>query len=327
VLDERTVGVVPVGDPVPQVVGVDRREHGELVLQRLADPGVVAEQRALDDPVGGDVGQVRAGVEARVEVHVAVGAVAQVGVHRRDVRRDQVARRVEQRQCAAGVRRDADLPGEPVAVVPLRLVAVVVGVQPGQLVEYLGADRRVALQFGGRSGTPYGERDLVEMLVRRAEVRVAGAERQTGERLGRAGAIHRGQPGAGGLVHRGELRGDLRARVGLGGAGEDAGQVGEQLGGTFDGWNLRSPGGAGCGHGRGMDRGQQRGGRDERQQAAATELHDNSRAEGKNLTVRVKQSKVSFGNRLPPTFCSAGSDQSRQRSRSRRRSENARFLR
>ena len=84
-LDEGAVGVVAVGDTVLEVVRVDGGEDGQLVGEGLADAGVVAEERALQDPVGGDVGEVGAGVEAGVEVDVAVLAVAQVGVHRGDV--------------------------------------------------------------------------------------------------------------------------------------------------------------------------------------------------------------------------------------------------
>src|SRR5690606_16714549 len=90
VLDERAVRVVAVRDAVFEVVRVDGGEDGGLVGDGLGDPGVVGGERALEDAVGGDVGEVGAGVEAGVEVDVAVSAVAEVGVHRGDVRGGQV---------------------------------------------------------------------------------------------------------------------------------------------------------------------------------------------------------------------------------------------
>ena len=127
-------------------------------------------ERALQDPVGGDVGEVRAGVEARVEVDVAVLAVAQVGVHRGDVGRRQVGSVLpqpvgQQGQRPAHLGGDADLPVEPVAVVALRLVAVVVARAATPARRRPAAGRAASpcrSEAGpGRAGR---ERDLVQVL-------------------------------------------------------------------------------------------------------------------------------------------------------------------
>ena len=195
----------------------------------LRDPGVVAEHRALQDPVGGDVGEVGAGVEARVEVDVAVLAVAQVGVHRGDVGR-RAGPAGSRRAASASSTRvllivggDADLPVEPVAVVALRLVAVVVVVQPAQAVDAPGAARRCCRAGPTRSaGGAGGQRDLVQVL----EGRWSGWRRWCRARTpwnsspGPAASIAV-EPGPARRVDGRELGGDLGAGVGLGGAGED----------------------------------------------------------------------------------------------------------
>ncbi|WP_246486816.1 hypothetical protein [Kribbella qitaiheensis] len=115
------------------------------------------------------------------------------------------------------------------------------------------------------------------MLVRRTQVGVADAELEPGEEFTGLGPIHRREPGSRGLVDRREFRRDLRTGVGLLRAREDRDRVGEEPAGCF--WRGLSSRGAG-----GMNRGQQRGGGDEGQQAATSDLHWYSRAKGKNLT-------------------------------------------
>jgi hypothetical protein len=262
VLDERPVRVVAVGHAVVEAVRVDRGEHGGLVRDRLGDPGLVAEQRALEHAVGGDVGQVRAGVEPRVEVDVAVLPVAQVGVHRGDVGGHEVRRRGrQQRQRLADVGGDADLPAVPVAVVAAGLVAVVALVQPGEAVEHPG--RRVGGDVGAAGAG--GERDLVQVLEGADEVGVAGAERQAGEQLAVAGRVHGREVRTGGPPDRGDLGRDLGSRVGLLGAREDRDGVGDQPG--------EAGGRLGGGHSR-PGQGEQPGGGDQRQHLAAGQLHE-----------------------------------------------------
>src|SRR5262249_41998671 len=110
-------------------------------------------------------------------------------------------------------------------VVPLRLVAVVVLVQPDQLLGDASADLLVALQVGRRTRALGRQRDLVEVLVRRTQIRIAGPQGDAGEQLTGAGAVHRGEPGPGRVVHGGALRRDLGTRVGFRRTGVDRDRV------------------------------------------------------------------------------------------------------